>query len=122
MEREYRFEVYTEYFDDEKEYVVRYIDFEHVIGSGSTLDEAIKEAKDNLDFYLDYCKDNNIRIPSPSRYEEYDYSGKVTLRMSKGLHMRADRKAKEEGVSLNAYLNEAVAAYLEYEKDFNKNK
>ena len=111
MEREYRFEVFTDYSSGEKEYVVKYFDFENVIGVGDSIEEAIKDAKGNLDLYLQYCKEQNKQIPEASIHEESSFSGKVTLRMSRSLHRLVDKKSKEEGISLNAYLNEAVAAY-----------
>ena len=111
MERDYRFEVYTDYSNGVKEYIVRYFDLSHVIGVGNSIEEAIIEAKENLDIYIDYCQKKGINIPQPSQYEEADYSGKVTLRMSKSLHKMVDSRAKKEGVSLNAYLNEAIAVY-----------
>ena len=111
MEREYRFEVFTDYSSGEKEYVVKYYDFENVIGVGDSIAEAIEDAKGNLDLYLQYCKEQNRCIPEPSIHEESSFSGKVTLRMSRSLHKLVDKKSKEEGISLNAYLNEAIAAY-----------
>ena len=111
MEREYRFEVFTDYSSGEKEYVVKYYDFENVIGVGDSIAEAIEDAKGNLDLYLQYCKEQNRSIPEPSIHEESSFSGKVTLRMSRSLHKLVDKKSKEEGISLNAYLNEAIATY-----------
>lgn len=111
MEREYRFEVFTDYSSGEREYVVKYYDFENVIGVGDSIAEAIEDANENLDLYLQYCKEQNRSIPEPSIHEESSFSGKVTLRMSRSLHKLVDKKSKEEGISLNAYLNEAIAAY-----------
>ncbi|NLR09547.1 MULTISPECIES: toxin-antitoxin system HicB family antitoxin [Lactobacillaceae] len=59
-------------------------------------------------------------IPEPKR--EQEFSGRVTLRMSKSLHAQLDFQAKREDVSLNAYINEllesrservSVTSYLE---------
>jgi len=107
---DYRFEVYKDYEHDV--YVVKYFDFDNVIGSGDTVDEAIAEARRNLDVYLSYCNDNNIKIPKPSVHKDIDHSGKVTLRMSKSLHKLVDERAKKEGISINLLLNEAVNTYI----------
>lgn len=112
MKDEYRFEVYVSNLSGKKEFVVQYYDFDEVIGVGETIEEAIGEAQSNLDFHLKFCKDNNIKIPSPSVHEEVDYSGKVTLRMSKNLHKLVDERAQKEGVSINSLLNEAVYSYI----------
>ena len=110
MNKEYRFEVYKDYEHDV--YVVKYFDFDNVIGSGDTVIEAIEESRGNLEAFLQYCKKNNIKVPEPSIHEELDYSGKVTLRMSKSLHKLVDERAKKEGISINLLLNEAVNAYI----------
>jgi len=112
MEKDYRFEVFTDYSSGKKEYVVQYYDFDSVIGSGITIEEAINEAKSNLEYYISYCKDNNIFIPEPSTHDEIDYSGKVTLRMSKSLHKKVDLLSKKEGVSMNSFLCEAIQNYV----------
>ncbi len=113
MNMDYRFEVYTEYSGyGDKVFVVKYFDLENVIGVGDTIDEAIEEAKENLEVYLDYCKENNIAIPDASVHEDLDYSGKITVRMSKNLHKLVDERAKKEGVSINLLLNEAISQYV----------
>lgn len=113
MNMDYRFEVYTEYSGyGDKVFVVKYFDLENVIGVGDTIEEAIEEAKGNLEVYLEYCKENNINIPEPTSHEEVDYSGKITVRMSKNLHRLVDERAKKEGVSINLLLNEAITQYV----------
>lgn len=117
MADEYRFEVYTEYSDyGDKEYVVKYCDLENVIGVGETIALAISAAEENLNYFLNYCKEHGIDVPEPTKHEENEYSGKVTLRMSKGLHKRVDERAKKEGVSVNLLLNEAIASYISYQE------
>ncbi len=113
MNEDYRFEVYTEYSGyGDKVYVVKYFDLDNVIGVGDTIDEAIREAKGNLDVFLDYCKKNNISVPSPSSHEDSNYSGKITVRMSRKLHKLVDERAKREGISINLLLNEAISNYV----------
>lgn len=109
---DYRFEVSTTTVDGKKQYVVRYLDFSNLIGVGDTIEEAIKEAEGNLDFYIEYCKDSNIKIPNPTKVDDMDFSGKVTLRMSKDIHKEVYLLAEREGVSLNSLLNEAVITYI----------
>ena len=116
MELDYNFNVFLTYSSGEKEYLIKYVDFNTIIGVGKTLEEALKEAQENLKIYLDYCKDNSIAIPNPSLEEEKDYSGKITLRMSKTLHQKVDERARKEGISVNSLVNEALNSYL-YEKD-----
>ena len=46
--------------------------------------------------------------PLPSRTLE-EHSGRVTLRMSKRLHMAASKLADRDGISLNSWVSEAIA-------------
>jgi len=113
MTNDYRFEVYTEYSGNgDKVFVVKYYDLDNVIGVGDTIVDAIEEAKGNLEVYLEYCKENNIKIPEPTIHENVDFSGKITVRMSKNLHKLVDERAKKEGVSINLLLNEAISQYV----------
>ena len=113
MLEKYRFEVYTDETDSgELEYIVKFFDFDNIIGVGETINEALEEAKSNLAFYIKYCEEKNIKVPEPSTHVESSFSGKVTLRMSKSLHKLVDEVAKNEGVSINAFLNEAVSSYV----------
>lgn len=112
MKKEYRFEVYTDYSSGSKQYIVNYFDFPNIIGVGDTVDEALEEAEGNLDYYLEYCSDKGIAIPEPSLHEVNNFSGKVTLRMSKTLHKKVDAQAKKEGVSINSFICEAVSNYI----------
>ena len=111
---DYSFSVKIRRYGDEIEYVAIFEDFPNLIGAGDTAEEAIKEGRENLDAYIDYCYDNSIPLPPPSDYEikRCDYSGKVTLRMSKALHERAAISADIEGVSLNAFINDAISNYI----------
>ena len=113
MSNDYRFEVFTDYCTDGKQYVVKYIDFETVIGVGDTIEEAIEEAEGNLEAYIDACRMMGIEVPEPSIHDYELYSGKVTLRMSKSLHQKVNDRARREGVSINSLLNEAIAEYIE---------
>lgn len=118
--KDYNFSVKTQYYPDSTEYVVVFDDFPNIIGAGETIEEAIKEAQDNLDAYIDYCIANKIDYPKPSTYELESsfYSGKITVRMSKSLHQQAALFAEKEGVSLNAFINDAIASHL-YELKMN---
>lgn len=78
----YRFEV--SYLKEDDEYLVRYADFENVIGVGKNVNDAIEEAKNNLELYIEACKELNIDIPkasvSPSSYSKS--SNKFSYSMS----------------------------------------
>lgn len=112
--RDYNFSVKKKVYGDDIEYVVIFDDFPNLIGAGDTPEEAIEEGMDNLDAYINYCYEKSIPVPEPtlSDCSENDFSGKVTLRMSKALHQRAVSVASSEGISLNSFLNEAVMDHI----------
>lgn len=56
------FDDYKYHIDkDGSTFVVRY-DGLNVIGCGDSIEDALTEAQGNLEFYINYCKDNNIPI------------------------------------------------------------
>jgi predicted HicB family RNase H-like nuclease len=116
----YRFECYSSIENGQTEYVVRYFDIP-VIGAGLTEQEARDDAKENLDFYLEYCRDNNIPIAQPSLHiDQEEYSGKLSLRISKHLHKRVSELSVSQNISINALINDALSTYTSYLEN-NKN-
>ena len=88
----YSFYVEKKYFEDNYfEYVVRIAQFPDIIGAGLSVEEAIRDARINLQLYFDYCTDNNIDIPDPAENEIFkEYSGKLSLRIPKVLFFFPD--------------------------------
>lgn len=95
------------------QFIAEFREFEFCSGGGETVDEAIKEAKENLAIYIEELKAMGKPVPAPITDDDYKYSGKFTLRMSKSLHKKAALLAESEGVSLNSIIVEAVAEYIE---------
>lgn len=85
-------------------------DFGGVAGGGDTPEQAMNDAYENLAEMITYYHENKIPLPSISDTNN-DYSGRVTLRMSKSLHARVAEQALKENVSLNSYICEAVSSY-----------
>lgn len=83
---------------------------EGCVGGGATAEEAICEAQENLEVFLQYLKDNDEDIPP--EYVEPQYSGKLPFRTTKTNHKKLAELAEREGVSINAVLNSAVDQYL----------
>lgn len=80
------------------------------IGGGDTVEEAISEAKENLEIYLDFLKEEHKKIPEADSKNEY--SGKIALRISKSTHRRLAEISDIEGISINLLLNNAIEHYL----------
>lgn len=104
---DYRFNVYQIETTEGLQWYVEYPDVSAVVGGGDTPEEAIAEAKDNLNAYIEYLQEEGMELPIASKYES-EYSGKVTLRMSYSLHKKVSELSELEGVSINSYINEAL--------------
>ncbi len=81
-----------------------------VVGGGNTVAEAVAEAEENLEFYLEYLSDE--KRPHPEGYKENNYNGKIALRVSKTNHKQLVEIAEDEGVSLNMLINNAIDQFL----------
>ena len=103
----YHFNVYQIETTEGPQWCVEYPDVRAVVGGGDTPEEAIAEAKDNLNAYIEYLLEEGLELPIASKYES-EYSGKVTLRMSYNLHRKVSELSELEGVSINSYINEAL--------------
>lgn len=68
---------------------------------GTTVEEIEQAFRDSVDDYLKWCKERK-EVP------EKPYSGKFNLRIPSDLHEKLARTANAEGVSLNAYIYEAL--------------
>lgn len=71
--------------------------------------ESYNEASDVLreikqEAFKDWLEEG-LPIPEPTREEEVEYSGKILLRMPKGLHRAVAMMASTDGISLNSCIN-----------------
>jgi antitoxin HicB len=62
---------------------------------------------DAMRAWIETAIEEGIPIPEPRPKD--DYSGKFVVRVPKSLHRELSEVAEREGVSLNAYLNTALA-------------
>lgn len=75
---------------------------------GETYQEAYELAIDAIETTAVMLEEAGREMPSPMA-KHGDYSGRVTLRMSKSMHATTDFFAETDGVSLNSYITTAVA-------------
>ena len=106
-ELDYRFVAYQIDTTDGYSWCVEYPDVPAVVGGGKTKALALKDAETNLKVYLDYLKKHKKRLPQKTSYKQ-NYSGRVTLRISKELHKTISQLSDFNGISLNSYINEAL--------------
>jgi predicted HicB family RNase H-like nuclease len=68
---------------------------------GTTPEEIKKEFICSIDGYLDWCRELK-------QEPEHPFSGNIHIRIEPELHARLVTEAKEEGVSLNHYINHTL--------------
>lgn len=105
----YGFKVYQVEIENELFWFAESTDLKGCAGQGKTCDEAIRELEENEAVWLQMAEEDGGAIPSPSVEKPLAYSGKFTVRLSKSLHQRAAETADREGISLNAFVIEAIA-------------
>jgi len=68
---------------------------------GDSVSLIIEDFRNAVDEYLDFCAENGIEPEKP-------YKGSFNVRVSSELHRRAALAASAKGVSLNAFVEEAL--------------
>lgn len=84
-----------------------------VRGGGNTPEEALSVLKTEMEYMLDFLKDEGEELPEPDALSSLEgYSGRITYRPGKKLHQNITEQAKKHDVSINSYINNAVSFYL----------
>ncbi len=93
-------------------------------GTGESIDDAVKAFHESRESAFEFYRDNDIPIPEPTERQPLTASGKFVVRVPKWVHAKTVAKAKEQGVSLNSWVNSVLLANLmrqdaiaEYGKD-----
>jgi predicted HicB family RNase H-like nuclease len=73
---------------------------------GSTVAEIKKAFKESIDDYLDFCKERNEEPEKP-------FSGKFNLRIEPELHRQVYIAAKQNQISLNQWIAEAIKHHIQ---------
>lgn len=68
---------------------------------GKSVDELKRAFHESVDDYLDFCGSRGEEPEKP-------FSGKFIVRLSSEMHKRAQSAARREGLSLNAWVIEAI--------------
>lgn len=77
------------------------------MSQGDTPEEALTMIQDALEGWLAVALEDGMPIPEPRALDEY--SGKFVVRVPRSLHRDLVQVAESEGVSLNQYINVALA-------------
>ena len=81
------------------------------MSEGDTVDESIDMIHDAMRGWLEISLEEGHEIPEPKFDEEY--SGKFVVRLPRSLHRQLAETAEREGVSLNQFVNVALARAVE---------
>jgi len=77
------------------------------MSQGDTAEEALTMIQEAMLLWLEVALEDGLPIPEPRPIE--DYSGKFVVRVPRSLHRDLVESANREGVSLNQYINVALA-------------
>jgi antitoxin HicB len=80
------------------------------MSQGDTPEEAIEMIQDAMRGWIEVSLEDGDTIPEPRPLE--DYSGKFVVRVPRSLHQDLVETADREGISLNQYINVALARSL----------
>jgi len=81
------------------------------MSQGETPEEAMKMIQDAMRAWIEVSLEDGTPIPKPRATESY--SGKFVVRVPRSLHRQLSEAAHEEGVSLNQFINVALAGAIE---------
>lgn len=93
--------------DEEEMYEARVSELQDVIAFGDTYAEAYESAIEAVTGIQEMFAEKGKALPPPEQAIA-DFSGRVTLRMSKSVHQCVHEKAVRDGVSLNQWIVEAI--------------
>ena len=93
--------------DPEEGWFVRVQELPGCMSQGDTAEEAVTMIREAMELWLEVALEDGQSIPEP-RPEE-SYSGKFVVRVPRSLHRELVERAEQEGVSLNQYINVALA-------------
>lgn len=72
---------------------------------GNTINELLQDFRDGVDSYISGCKADGIEPKKP-------YSGLLNIRITPEMHSKIASIAKDEGITINAYIRHALEREL----------
>ncbi len=88
-------------------YTAEILEFPGCIAQGDTPEEAYRNLESAAAGWVEAALSMGQKVPEPS--DPYSHSGRIALRLPRGLHRRAAQMAEREGTSLNQFLVGAIA-------------
>lgn len=94
--------------DEDGNFVAEILEFEGCYAEGKTQVRALKNLEKVARSWIETRLEENLFIPEPFAY--FEMSGRFALRLPQSLHTKAAIMAERDGVSLNTFIVNAVAA------------
>ena len=76
-----------------------------IMYEGDTAESLKKDFEEGIDDYLSQCRESGRQAEKP-------FSGKTVIRIGSDLHKEAALKARDQGISLNEFIQRAIVAAL----------
>lgn len=95
----HKYSVQLAWSDEDGGYIATVPEFDGLSAFGETPEEAVAEAQQAIEGFVEMCEDHGEPLPEPMK--RTPYSGQLRLRMPKSMHARLAALAAAEGVSLN---------------------
>lgn len=114
---EYQIMVRLDTSEGEELYEARVTELQDVVAFGATHSEAYEAALDAIAGLQEMFSLHGKKLPPPLG-APIEFSGRVTLRMSKSLHAIVSSRSQADGVSLNQWIVEAVARRIDSQANF----
>jgi predicted RNase H-like HicB family nuclease len=93
------------------------LEFPGCFAQGDTPEEAYANLEKAAESWIEACLSQGQEVPEAS--SSLTFSGRIVLRLPRGIHRQASRMAERDQISLNTYLVSAVSARVGAE-DFYK--
>lgn len=108
----YTITIRKEKIDGEYCYVGRVAEFPNISAIEDTHTDAYQIILDAINTLKSIADAKSLKLPPPNPVPIDEFSGRITLRLPKSIHAKISENAEIENVSVNQYINIAIATYL----------
>lgn len=99
------------YWSDEDEgYIAVVPEFPGLSAFGETKEEAIREAADATDGFIETYKEQGKKLPEIRKI--HTHSGNIKIRIPRSLHTALSLAAEHEGISLNSLIMSILSTWI----------
>ncbi|MFQ5551052.1 MAG: type II toxin-antitoxin system HicB family antitoxin [Gemmatimonadales bacterium] len=105
-----QYSIRVQWSEEDSVFVARCPELPGIAAHGDTPEEAVAECEVAISGAIEVYAEEGWVLPSPNLAQ--NYSGKLSLRLGSSLHAQVAEAAQADGLSINSYLQVAVARYL----------